>query len=66
MSKTDGFIDTIIEKVGCTKHHAKKSQPCWAINSGIANSRVAFAVCNFRAKAAGFKSKIDPRSLRRN
>lgn len=65
--KNDRFIYRVLEKTGCTKHHAKKSEPCFRIPTlGKTVFVENYAICNYRAKAAGFNAKINPHSLRRS
>lgn len=58
---TDLFIPSVIEKVGCQKHEAPKGTPCWRMYP--VNGMDHGAICNKRAKSAGWAGQIDPRSL---
>lgn len=57
------YLDRIINETWCNKHKASIGAPCWGMPelSGLGRS----AVCNSRAKKAGFNNKISEGSLRR-
>lgn len=59
---TELFVQSVVDKVGCNKHDADKGFACWGIetSSGLGLG----AVCNRRAKRAGFNHKISEASLR--
>lgn len=59
---TELFMDAILERKACQKHEASVGDPCWGIvqSDGLGRG----AVCNRRAKAAGFNNPIRPESLR--
>lgn len=61
---TEVFMDSVIERVPCKRHASEKGSPCWGIttSSGLGLG----AVCNWRAKKAGFNHKISEKSLRLN
>lgn len=55
-------IPTIINRTGCTKHNKNEGYPCWSIETKTEEHKPA--VCNSRAKKAGFVGTIKPESLR--
>lgn len=59
---TETFLKTIIDREACGKHRAHRGTACWTIiqSDGFGKS----AVCNQRAKKAGFRHKINEKSLR--
>jgi hypothetical protein len=60
---TDLFIRTVIDREGCGRHKAEKGEPCWVI-SRLRHPHAFFAVCNRRAKKAGYNHPISDNSLR--
>lgn len=50
-------IGTVIGATDCRKHDAEELVPCWIIADQFG------AVCNSRARRAGFHGKISPVSL---
>lgn len=54
-------MDLVLERSMCPKHRAKIGDPCWGIitDEGLGLG----AVCNNRAKKAGFVGRISPSSL---
>jgi hypothetical protein len=56
---TQLFIPTVIERTPCKRHGADKGQPC-------GNLGPYHAICNARAKRAGFNAPISEKSLRMN
>lgn len=61
---TELFLDTILDRRPCPKHKAAIGEPCWVLERSLRGG--ALAVCNRRARAAGFNHPIDPKSLRLN
>lgn len=59
---TELFVVAVTERQACAKHQASVGWPCWGIIQ--ANGAYMNAVCNKRAKAAGFNHAIKPESLR--
>jgi hypothetical protein len=61
---TELYLDAVLERQSCQKHDAEKGSPCWGIteSSGVGRG----AVCNKRAKRAGFNNKVSEKSLRLN
>lgn len=59
---TELFMDAILERKACQRHDASVGDPCWGITQSDGLGRGA--VCNGRAKAAGFNNPIRPESLR--
>lgn len=60
---TELYMKDVIHRQPCKRHDADKGDPCWLL------SKEGFqlgAICNWRAKKAGFNHKIDERSLRLN
>lgn len=55
------FMELVLERGGCTKHNASIGTPCWLIE--MSSAGVLGAICNKRARAAGFDHKISPKSL---
>ena len=57
----DEFVFTIIDRQKCSRHNAPSGTPCWHIigENGFGNA----AICNKRAKSAGFVGKISRVSL---
>lgn len=55
------YIPTVLDRQECTKHGVPKGVPCLHIP---AKRGYLPAVCNKRAKAAGFNAKINNHSLR--
>jgi hypothetical protein len=60
---TDRFMETVTHRVPCKRHQKEAGFPCWHIVSDGRNAM--FAVCNWRAKKAGFNGKISGKSLSR-
>lgn len=56
---TELFMDAVLERQACRHHKAEKGQPCGWMGPFR-------AICNKRAKAAGFNHPIHPGSLRLN
>lgn len=56
-------VSTIIERQHCNRHHAKIGFACWDIHT--ATGSILSAVCDRRAKAAGFIGKISDSALRK-
>lgn len=54
-------MDDILRTTDCRKHKASHDQPCWHLFR--VTGSVVFAVCNSRARRAGFHGKISPTSL---
>lgn len=61
---TELFVVAVTERQECKKHRASIGWPCWGIIQ--ADGIYMNAVCNKRAKAAGFNHPIRPESLRLN
>lgn len=61
---TDRYLDRIIDETSCKKHEAEAGDPCWGVAelSGLGRG----AVCNSRAKKAGFNHPISIHALRLN
>ncbi len=61
---TELFMEDVIDRQPCKRHDADKGLPCWHLpdSTGFGLG----AICNWRAKKAGFNNKIDERSLRLN
>jgi hypothetical protein len=58
-------IQAVIETVGCTRHAAERLKPCWWTKQNT-SSKISFAVCDARARDAGFNAPISDKSLRLN
>jgi hypothetical protein len=58
------FIDQAM-KVPCKTHARQVDTPCWWIRQDK-SSRISFAICDARARAAGFVGQISQGSLSRN
>lgn len=56
---TELFIPTVVERIFCKKHGAEKGEPCGRLGPYM-------AVCNARAKRAGFNAPVSEKSLRMN
>lgn len=62
--KNDSFVRDVTNRTVCDKHNVvQHGRPCWWIHTLAGGLHMA--VCNSRAKRAGFVGEIDPRSLRR-
>ena len=51
------FLQSVIDRQGCQKHGVNKGEPCGRMGPYR-------AICNARAKRAGFNHKISEKSLR--
>jgi hypothetical protein len=60
-----GKVQAVIETVGCKRHAAERLEPCWWLNQ-TNKHKISFAICDARARAAGFNAPISDKSLRRN
>jgi hypothetical protein len=56
------YVGSVITRAACEKHDVGTSQPCFVITGK--NEKTHRAVCNDRARAAGFRAPISPNSLR--
>lgn len=56
-------IRQIASAKACDKHGAHHGKPCWWIPAGSTAIGLYAAVCNSRARRAGFHGKISPISL---
>ena len=54
---TELFMDAVLERETCRKHKADIGQPCGWMGPYR-------AICNARAKRAGFNAPVRPESLR--
>lgn len=54
-------IPTVLENRGCLPHGVHRGEPCWQIYQS--NGNILGAICNRRARLAGFTGKISPESL---
>lgn len=61
---TELFVVAVTEREECKKHSASIGWPCWGIIQ--ADGLYMNAVCNTRARKAGFNHPIRPESLRLN
>lgn len=61
---TELFVVAVTERQECKKHSASIGWPCWGIIQ--ADGLYMNAVCNTRARKAGFNHPIRPESLRLN
>lgn len=61
---TELYLDSIIERSHCDKHKVEKGLPCYQMlrSDGTALG----AICNGRARSAGFNGKIKYSSLHRS
>lgn len=61
--ESDGLpkIPTVVSTSPCVKHRAGKGVPCWWVH--LSAGARAMAVCNSRAKKAGFNAPISEQSL---
>lgn len=59
---TEQFVWTVVDREPCGKHQAHKGTPCWQIiqSDGMGTG----AICNKRARKAGFNHRISEKSLR--
>lgn len=64
MNKIDNFVAKIADETSCVKHSAPEGTACFYIRSDQSEAFYT-GVCNNRAKRAGYKHPIDPRSLSR-
>lgn len=55
------FMTTILDRGPCARHQVPAGIPCWHITMSSAGTLAA--ICNKRARAAGFDHKISPKSL---
>lgn len=60
----ESVIPVVIDRVSCTRHNRAPGHPCWWL--WLLSGRKSPAICNQRARSAGFNGEIDPRSLRKN
>jgi hypothetical protein len=58
----DRFIETVLDREGCNKHNALKGAPCFLIRKNEGFGHYA-AICNKRAKRAGFVGEISAKAL---
>jgi hypothetical protein len=61
---TELFMDRILDRTDCKKHGADVGEPCHVIINK--NDKGILAICNTRAKRAGFNARISKSSLERN
>lgn len=61
---TERFLERILNRNSCGKHKADLGNPCWWIEDSFGFSKMA--ICNKRAKKAGFSSQINDKSLHLN
>lgn len=54
-------IPEVIDRASCDKHRAITGKPCWQVWT-LAGGKLP-AICNARAKRAGFNAEINPASL---
>lgn len=59
----DEKMEKILATTHCNKHGGSKFIPCWWLASLDGNPSTLRAVCNERARRAGYKAKINPLSL---
>jgi len=62
----DRKIYDVVAGTDCKKHGATEVDPCWVIDPGNGAGGFRWAVCNSRARRAGFHGKISPTSLNIN
>lgn len=54
-------IPEVMARETCKVHRAEKNQPCWWL--WLLSDRKTEAICNARAKRAGFNAEITPTSM---
>lgn len=57
---TERYLQTVIDRQPCGKHNADKGEPCFTLPK---TRGYTTAVCNRRAKRAGFNHRISLKSL---
>lgn len=60
----DNRIKQIVENSRCGAHGAHEGVSCWGLETS--SGRVLSAICNKRAKRAGFIGQISPGAIRKS
>ena len=64
MNNNENFVATVMERTSCKRHGVEEGVACWPMYP--VQGPPLSAICNKRAKRAGFDGKIDDKSLRTN
>lgn len=59
---TERFVPDVLARTQCSTHMAPESVGCWGI--ALSNGTYSSAVCNTRAKKAGFNAPVSNQAMR--